>query len=827
MYATPTMETQYQPQSIENNAQAFWEKQQSFLAQENPTQEKFFCLSMLPYPSGELHMGHVRNYTIGDVIARYQRMLGKNVLQPMAWDAFGLPAENAALKNKSAPSEWTYKNIAHMREQFKRLGFAIDWSREFTTCKPEYYRWEQWLFVQMFKQGLAYKKNATVNWDPVDQTVLANEQVVNGRGWRSNALIERREISQWFLKITAYADELLEKLDELTDWPEQVRTMQRNWIGRSQGAAIDFALADSKEKLIIFTTRPDTLMGVTYLAIAPEHPLALQLAEKNSAVAKFIEQCRHLKVAEAEMATAEKTGIATPLFAIHPISGEKLPIWIANYVLMEYGAGAVMAVPAHDERDFEFAQKYHLPIKEVIIPEDGSSWDFKLAAFTAAGKLINSGKFSDLNSIKAVTEITDALIKEHKARQQIHYRIHDWGISRQRYWGTPIPIIYCEQCGTVPVPEKDLPVILPENIHLENPQSPLKTMPSFYETICPNCGNPARRETDTFDTFMESSWYYARYCSPNQSERMLDERANYWMPVDQYIGGVEHAVMHLLYARFIYKVLRDQGLVQQDEPFTRLLTQGMVLKDGAKMSKSKGNIVAPTELIEKYGADTARLFSIFAAPPELSLEWSDTGVEGSYRFLKRLWAYAASNAEHIKKINSQKNSTAPQTFSAATQSLRKQLHTILQQANFDMQRLQFNTVVSAAMKIFNLLPEPTAVQTDEQIQFIHEALSILLRLLAPITPHITHQLWRDLNYGDDISKASWPHADEQALTTANISFVVQVNGKLRAHIEVPRDASEEIIQQMALTNENVQRALDGKAYKKIIVVKNKLVNIVV
>lgn len=820
------MELQYQPNQIEQDAQTYWQEQQSFKVKEDKSRSKFYCLSMLPYPSGELHMGHVRNYTIGDVIARYQRMLGKNVLQPMGWDAFGLPAENAALKNKLPPAQWTYQNIAHMRNQLKRLGLAIDWSRELTTCKPDYYRWEQWLFLKMFEKGLAYKKNAIVNWDPVDQTVLANEQVVDGRGWRSGALIENREISQWFLKITAYADELLQDLEQLSGWPEQVRTMQRNWIGRSKGTEIDFSIADLSEKITIFTTRPDTLFGVTYLAIAPEHPLATKLAKQDSNIATFIEQCHHIKMAEAELATVEKKGVAIPYKAIHPVTGEMLPIWIANFVLMEYGSGAVMSVPAHDQRDFEFAQKYHLPIKQVIAPADQTQWDFSKAAFTLHGLLINSGKYNGLTFDQAFAALAEDLSKENKGRVQTHYRLHDWGISRQRYWGTPIPIIYCKKCGTVPVPEKDLPVLLPENVTLENPQSPLKSMPEFYETTCPKCSGKAQRETDTFDTFIESSWYFARYCCPDQQEHMLDERAKYWLPVNQYIGGIEHAVMHLLYARFIYKVMRDEGLINSDEPFTNLLTQGMVLKDGAKMSKSKGNVVAPTELIEKYSVDTARLFSIFAAPPELSLEWSDSGVEGSFRFLKRLWSYAFEAATIIKLQNQQ---TAKIDFTDAPETIhhvRKQLFEILHQANYDMERMQFNTVVSAAMKIFNLLPKPES-NNDYQHKFIREAFSILLRLLAPITPHITHYLWRELQYGDDILKSSWPEIDQTALISNTIAMVVQVNGKLRAHISIPKNASQENIQQAALANENVKRAMENKNYKKIIIVPNKLINIVV
>lgn len=818
------MKAEYQPQQIEQQIQEFWLKNQSFKATEDSKKEKFYCLSMLPYPSGELHMGHVRNYTIGDVIARYQKMAGKNVLQPMGWDAFGLPAENAALKHHRAPSEWTYSNIASMRKQFLELGLAIDWSREITTSKPEFYRWEQWLFLQMYKKGLAYKKNATVNWDPVDQTVLANEQVVEGRGWRSGAIVEQREIPQWFLKITAYSDELLAGLDKLPGWPEKVKTMQRNWIGRSEGIEIDFALINSKDKITIFTTRPDTLFGVTYLAISPQHPLAIKLAEEDPQTATFFEQLRHTKVAEADFAKQEKKGIATPYKVIHPISGEILPVWIANFVLMEYGSGAVMSVPAHDQRDYEFAKHYDLPLKTVIKTEE--NWNYSKAALTTTGTLIHSSRFDGLTSAQAFIEIAEELEKNNKGRRQIHYRLHDWGVSRQRYWGTPIPIIYCEKCGTVPAPEKDLPVLLPENLKLEDPRSPLTRMPEFYETTCPQCGGPARRETDTFDTFMESSWYYARYTCPQQNQKMLDEKAKYWLPVDQYVGGVEHAVMHLLYARFIYKVMRDEGLINSSEPFTQLLTQGMVLNRGVKMSKSLGNVVTPTEIINKYGADTARLFSMFAAPPELSLEWSDAGVEGSFRFLKRLYNYAYQARDFFSQNFQQDYSfkNAPENI----QQLRKNLYENLLQATYDMQRKQFNTVVSAAMKIFNLLPPLETESKDNfTVQFIHENLSITLRILAPITPHITQYLWKELDFGTDILQASWPAVDENALKVSIIKYIIQVNGKRRGEIAVAAEANKEEIEKLILAHSNVKQFTDNKQIKKVIVVPNKLINIVI
>jgi leucyl-tRNA synthetase len=805
----------YDPKQIEKNAQEYWDKNSCFAAKENSKQEKFYCLSMLPYPSGSIHMGHVRNYAIGDAITWYQRMLGKNVLQPMGWDAFGLPAENAALEKKLAPSVWTRQNIKEMREQIKELGFAIDWDREIATCDPSYYKWEQWLFLQMYKKGLAYKKMATVNWDPVDQTVLANEQVIDGRGWRSGALIERKQISQWFLKITAYADELLTDLDKLPGWPEQVRTMQRNWIGRSEGVELDFAVANH-DNLKVYTTRPDTLMGVTYVAIAPEHPLAKEAAKNNQQIAAFIEKCHTTKMAEADLATLEKAGIASDLTATHPITGQNIPIWIANFVLIDYGSGAVMSVPAHDQRDFEFAQKYQLPQTQVIKPKDESSWDFTQAAYIEKGILVNSGEFNGLTSETAFTAIADYLSKHKLGEKKINYRLRDWGVSRQRYWGTPIPMINCPKCGTVPVPEKDLPVILPENLALKDPSSPLKNLPDFLNVICPLCGAAAQRETDTFDTFMESSWYYARYCCYNQEQAMLDERAKYWLPIDQYIGGIEHAILHLLYARFIYKVMRAEDLVNGAEPFTNLLTQGMVLKDGSKMSKSKGNTVSPGEIVNKYGADTARLFILFAAPPEQSLEWSDSGVEGAYRFLKKLWNFAYQQREILTTKHP----------AIAQNEQRRQLHLILQQANNDMQRMQFNTIVSAVMKLLNLLQKlPTDSEIDRSL--IAEGFFILLRLLAPITPHIVHELWRNLGYGNDLLTATWPVVDETALATANVNLMVAVNGKVRSKITVPSNAAEENIAKTAQADPNVQRYLTNQTVKKIIVVPGKMVNIVI
>jgi leucyl-tRNA synthetase len=820
---TTVIDESYKPQKVEVDAQAFWEANRTFQVTEDLNREKFYCLSMFPYPSGRLHIGHVRNYTIGDVIARYQRMLAKNVLQPMGWDAFGLPAENAALKHGVAPARWTYENIDYMRSQLKRLGFAYDWRREITTCRPEYYRWEQQLFIRLFEQGLAYRKSAMVNWDPVDQTVLANEQVIDGRGWRSGALVERREISQWFLKITAYADELLNDLDSLDGWPEAVRVMQRNWIGRSEGVEVTFSIPGEREPLIVYTTRPDTLMGVSYMAVAAEHPLATKAGLKNPQLAAFLEECRHGAVTEAAVETMEKKGMALDLYAIHPITGQKLPVWVANFVLMSYGTGAVMAVPAHDQRDYEFASKYELPILQVIAPADDQEIDLSRQAFTDKGTLINSAEFTGLSSDEAFSAIADFLEKQGKGRCQINYRLRDWGISRQRYWGAPIPIIYCPTCGTLPVPEVDLPVVLPENVAFEGVISPLKKLLTFCQTSCPKCGGRADRETDTFDTFMESSWYYARFASPDNDHAMLDQRARYWLPVDQYVGGIEHAILHLLYARFYHKLLRDAGLINCDEPFSRLLTQGMVLKDGAKMSKSKGNTVDPQELMDRYGADTVRLFIIFAAPPDQALEWSDSGVEGAYRFLKRLWTFARDYAQGIRAAAAEPNWAAA---SAELKEIRREIHETLNQALFDFSRYQFNTVVSGAMKILNTLLRVASNDELMAQELRREGLSILLRLLSPIVPHITHFLWRELGYEDTIIDAPWPAPDEAALVRDVLSLVVQVNGKVRAQIQVPADAATALVEQTALVAPNVQRFIVDKTVRKIIVVPGKLVNIV-
>ena len=816
------MQADYRPDVIEAAAQKWWQQHQTFRATEDPEREKFFCLSMFPYPSGQLHMGHVRNYTIGDVISRYQRMLGKNVLQPMGWDAFGLPAENAALKNQVPPAEWTYKNIDYMRGQLQRLGLAYDWDREIATCKPEYYRWEQWLFVRLFKKGLVYNKTAAVNWDPVDQTVLANEQVIDGRGWRSGALVERREIPQWFMKITDYAEALRDDLQQLEGWPEQVKTMQANWIGRSEGVQIRFNVADSDEEIAVYTTRPDTLMGVTYVAIAAEHPLALRAAESNAQLQQFIEECKKTDTTEAALETAEKKGMDTGITVIHPVSGKHVPVWVANFVLMGYGTGAVMSVPAHDQRDFEFAQKYGLPIQQVITPLDDAPIDLQQAAFTEKGRLINSSQFDGLTSAEAFEAIAQALTQLNKGERQVNYRLRDWGVSRQRYWGTPIPIIYCESCGAVPVPEADLPVVLPEDVVVDGSGSPLKSMPEFYQCECPECGKPAQRETDTFDTFFESSWYYARFTSADNNEAMLDQRADYWLPVDQYIGGIEHAVLHLLYARFFHKLLRDEGLVKGDEPFKNLLTQGMVLKDGAKMSKSKGNTVDPQALIDEYGADTARLFMMFAAPPEMSLEWSDNAVEGANRFLKRLWR---SVHEHTQQgIIADKSLSE---LSDAATELRRLAYQTLNKVSDDLgRRHTFNTAIAAIMELMNALNR----FTDETLQgrsVRQEILELVVLMLAPITPHICHALWSQLGHQQAVIDAQWPEVDEAALKQDKIELMIQVNGKLRSKLMVDIDAQQNAIEALAIADENVQRYIDGKTIRKIILVPGRLMNIVV
>ncbi|WP_278362278.1 leucine--tRNA ligase [Stutzerimonas kunmingensis] len=866
------MHEQYQPREIEAAAQSHWDAQKSFEVSEQPGKDTFYCLSMFPYPSGKLHMGHVRNYTIGDVIARYQRMQGKNVLQPMGWDAFGMPAENAAMKNQVAPAKWTYENIAYMKAQLKSLGLAVDWTREVTTCKPDYYRWEQWLFTRLYEKGVIYRKNGTVNWDPVDQTVLANEQVIDGRGWRSGALIEKREIPMYYFKITAYADELLESLDELDGWPEQVKTMQRNWIGKSRGMEISFpydvASIGSEGVMKVFTTRPDTLMGATYVAVAAEHPLATLAAQNNPELQAFIDECKRGGVAEADIATQEKKGLATSLRVQHPLTGELLPVWVANYVLMNYGEGAVMAVPAHDERDFEFASKYDLPIKPVVRTSAGDQtpapWQ---DAYGEHGELINSGIFDGLDFDGAFDAIEVALQKKGLGQARTQFRLRDWGISRQRYWGCPIPIIHCDSCGDVAVPEDQLPVVLPEDVVPDGAGSPLARMPEFYECSCPKCGAPAKRETDTMDTFVESSWYFARYASPNYEKGMVDPAAaNHWLPVDQYIGGIEHAILHLLYARFFHKLMRDEGLVSSNEPFKNLLTQGMVVADtyyrtlenggkdwfnpadviverdakakiiGAKlasdglpveiggtekMSKSKNNGVDPQAMIDAYGADTCRLFMMFASPPDMSLEWSDSGVEGASRFLRRVWRLAHA---HVSAGVAGTLETA--SLSDEQKAVRRAIHLAIKQASVDVgQHHKFNTAIAQVMTLMNVL-EKAATASEQDRALLQEGLETVALLLAPITPHISHELWQRLGKQGAIIDAQWPKVDESALVQDSLTLVVQVNGKLRGQIEVPAAATREEVEAAARGNENVLRFTEGLTIRKVIVVPGKLVNIV-
>ena len=815
------MQSNYPFKSIEEKVRSYWDKELTFSVSEDSQKPKYYCLSMFPYPSGKLHMGHVRNYTIGDVLSRFHRMLGFNVLQPMGWDAFGLPAENAALQNKSAPAAWTYSNIDYMKHQLKQLGLAIDWKREIATCRPEYYKWEQWLFTELFKKKLIYKKISTVNWDPVDQTVLANEQVIDGKGWRSGAVIEKKEIPQYFMKITEYADELLRDLDGLEGWPEQVKTMQRNWIGKSYGCEIEFSIKDHADHIKIYTTRPDTLLGVTYLAIAAEHPLASLIKKNNPTIEAFINECSRGGVAEADLATAEKIGIDSGLRAIHPITQKEVPIWIANYVLISYGSGAVMAVPAHDERDFHFAKKYNLNIEQVIEPIDTKTMNLEEAAYTDYGRLINSGEFNGLEFQEAFDAIVNKLTSLHKGKKTTQFRLRDWGISRQRYWGCPIPIIKCHSCGEVPVPEKDLPVVLPESIVMHGVGSPIKKDESFYKTTCPSCGKPAERETDTMDTFVESSWYFARYPSYNNPNAMVDERSNYWMPVDQYIGGIEHAILHLLYARFFNKILRDLGLIKHSEPFKNLLTQGMVLKNGSKMSKSKGNTVDPQSLIDQFGADTARLFIMFAAPPEQSLEWSDSGVEGANRFLKRLWK--AVYDHHAKgKIAPYKEGV----LTAQTKNLRFELHQTIQKITDDIQRRHsFNTAISSVMELMNTFAK---VEGEDAITVSvkQEVIQNVILLLNPFVPHICHALWDQL-FNTAIDQEVWPKADPSALIKNEYEMVIQVNGKLRGNMLVSADLTQKDIELMALENEDVKRFINLESkVKKLIFVPKKLINIV-
>ncbi len=859
------MQEQYRPEEIESHVQLHWHEKQTFKVTEEEGKEKYYCLSMLPYPSGRLHMGHVRNYTIGDVIARYQRMLGKNVLQPIGWDAFGLPAEGAAVKNNTAPAPWTYDNIEYMKNQLKLLGFGYDWSRELATCQPEYYRWEQWFFTKLYEKGLVYKKTSAVNWCPNDQTVLANEQVIDGCCWRCDTKVERKEIPQWFVKITDYADELLNDLDKLEDWPEQVKTMQRNWIGRSEGVEITFDVADSAEKLTVYTTRPDTFIGATYLAVAAGHPLAAQAAASNPALADFIAECRNTKVAEADMATMEKKGMATGLFAIHPLTGEKLPVWTANFVLMEYGTGAVMAVPAHDQRDWEFATKYDLQIKPVILNLDGSEPDTGAAAMTDKGVLFNSGEFSGLSHEEGFNAIANKLAEKGVGERKVNYRLRDWGVSRQRYWGAPIPMVTLEDGTVMPTPEDQLPVILPEDVVMDGITSPIKSDPEWAKTTVN--GQPALRETDTFDTFMESSWYYARYTCPDYDKGMLDPAAaNYWLPVDQYVGGIEHAIMHLMYFRFYHKLLRDAGLVNSDEPAKRLLCQGMVLADAfyyvgangernwvspvdvtverdekgrivkatdnegrevvyagmSKMSKSKNNGIDPQVMVERYGADTVRLFMMFASPAEMTLEWQESGVEGANRFLKRVWKLVFDHTEKgavgaldIASLNDEQK------------ALRRDLHKTIAKVSDDIGRRQtFNTAIAAIMELMNKLAR--APQESEQDRaLLQEALLAVVRMLYPFTPHASFSLWQALGGAGDVDNAPWPQADESAMVEDSLLVVVQVNGKVRGKITVAADATQEQVQARAAQEHLVAKYLDGVTIRKVIYVPGKLLNLVV
>lgn len=901
----------YTPSEVEAAARRYWDDSQTFKAVEDASKPKYYCLSMFPYPSGKLHMGHVRNYTIGDVLTRFHRMRGYNVLQPMGWDAFGLPAENAAIKNAVPPAKWTYDNIDYMRQQLKALGFAIDWSRELATCQPSYYRWNQWLFLRMLEKGIAYKKTQVVNWDPVDQTVLANEQVIDGRGWRTGALVEKREIPGYYLGITQYADELLDDLDTLDGWPERVKTMQANWIGKSTGVRFAFShdVRDDSGALIddgrlwVFTTRADTIMGVTFCAVAAEHPLATHAARNNPELAAFIEKCKHGSVMEADMATMEKEGLPTGLSVVHPLTGEAVPLWVGNYVLMSYGDGAVMAVPAHDERDFGFAKKYGLPIKPVIAPRhafsgsigigdgptpkpwhelkqtpinvdrswfDPTAWRDEYGhygyVFDAPPPYTDMNGLSSEEAVDYVAAQLDALSIGEK---RVQWRLRDWGVSRQRYWGCPIPIIHCEHCGDVPVPDDQLPVVLPEDCIPDGSGNPLLRRDDFINVACPKCGAAAKRETDTMDTFVDSSWYYARYCSVGNDAAMVDERANYWMQVDQYIGGIEHAILHLLYSRFWSKVMRDMGLMTVKEPFARLLTQGMVLnhawlhkpEGGGKnyywesevevqrdakgqitggrlkadgtvlehelttMSKSKNNGVDPQALIDQYGADTARFFMMFASPPEQTLEWNDAGVEGAHRFLKRVWNFAQDYTAELRAHVPAASTLGKAKLPAALADLRRELHLVLKQASYDLGKQQFNTVASGCMKMLNAL-EKAPRDGAEAAEVIGEGLSMLLRVLSPICPHITHVLWRDCGFGDDILSAEWPEPADSALVQDEVELMLQVNGKLRGSLRVAADAAKDAIEAAALANDAAQKFMEGKPAKKVVVVPGRLVNIV-
>ncbi len=816
------IDSKYNPREIEESAQNYWEDKRVFESIEDQEKEKYYCLCMFPYPSGRLHMGHVRNYTIGDVVSRYQRMHGKNVLQPMGWDAFGLPAEGAAIKNNMAPSKWTRQNIEYMKYQLKMLGFGYDWSRELATCDPDYYKWEQWMFTRLFEKGIAYRSDAIVNWDPVENTVLANEQVIDGKGWRSGATIERRNMPQWFLRITDYCEELLEGLDDL-DWPEQVKVMQRNWIGRSEGYEIDFEIPHLDTAISVYTTRTDTLFGATYLALAPEHPIVQEIASLDNNVQEFLEDTKSQAVSEEALEKMEKKGVPLGFNAINPINGEEIPVWTANFVLMTYGTGSIMSVPAHDQRDHDFAKKYDLLIQPVIRSNDkDSNHDFNKEAYIEEGILFNSGNYDGVSSAQAKDQIGELLTDKNAAKKVINYRLRDWLISRQRYWGAPIPVLTNEQGDLVSESDENLPVSLPEEVEFDGVHSPLKTMSDFYEVNDRDI--PLVRETDTFDTFMESSWYYARFCSSDSDKAMLDDRAKYWLPVDLYIGGIEHAILHLLYARFYHKLLRDEGLVEGNEPFKRLLTQGMVLNDGAKMSKSLGNTVDPEEMIQNYGADTVRLFMMFTSPPEQSLEWSDTAINGSYRFLKKLWKLIKTHQDSIKDIP---GISSNEKFNGNQNKLRRKTHQTISKVTDDIgRRYTFNTAIAAVMELVN---EVSAFNVDDELdrQVIKEAIESILLLLSPIVPHICHQLWLDINHDQPIIDARWPKYDSSLLKSETSLIVVQVNGKLRSKLEVDASISEDELKSMALSDEKVVRFIDGNEIKKIIVIPEKLVNIVV
>ena len=815
-------ENKYNPREIEAEAQKFWEKNKVFEVSEDSEKEKFYCLCMFPYPSGRLHMGHVRNYTIGDVISRYQRMLGKNVLQPMGWDAFGLPAEGAAIKNNMPPAEWTRENISYMKDQLKTLGFGYDWTRELATCDPDYYRWEQWMFTRLYEKGLAYRDKALVNWDPVENTVLANEQVIDGKGWRSGAVVERRELPQWFLKITDYCEELLSGLDDL-DWPEQVKVMQRNWIGRSEGVEIDFAVSNTKDVISVYTTRPDTLFGATYMALAPEHPLVQSVAENDPRVAEFIESTKSQSVSEEALEKMEKLGVPLGIEVINPINDMPIPVWTANFVLMTYGTGAIMSVPAHDQRDFEFAKKYDLEIKPVIVPNNNESHDFDSEAFTEEGVLIDSEGFTSLDSILAKTKIGDTLVKKKSGRKVVNYRLRDWLVSRQRYWGAPIPMLINEQQEIITEKDQNLPVVLPEEVKFDGVKSPIKSMKAFYE-VNDRGEEGLKRETDTFDTFMESSWYYARFCSSDSKDKMLDDRAKYWLPVDLYIGGIEHAILHLLYARFYHRLLRDEGLVEGDEPFKSLLTQGMVLNDGAKMSKSLGNTVDPEEMINNYGADTVRLFMMFTAPPEQSLEWSDKAINGSFRFLKRLWSSVQSRKDQITGID---DLDKEDNLSDKQKSLMRKTHQTIAKVSDDIgRRYTFNTAIAVVMELVNEL-NAFEINDDVDKKVVKEAIKAIILLLSPIVPHICNRLWLDLGYDSSIIDESWPTHNPELMVQENVEIVIQVNGKLRSKITVDQSIDDKALEELVMMDEKIKKYTDGHTVKKIIIVPKKLVNIVI